>query len=411
MPTTDLALRQAKPKEKNYKIADEKGLYLEVRTNGAKYWRHKYRFAGKEKLISHGVYPEISLTKAREARDDARRLLREGIDPSRFRQEASNRLRQETSNTFELVAAEWYQKKLSTWATSTAEKRKALIKKDLCTWLGSTPINNIDTHDLLAVLQRIEDRGAIDTAHNARQVLNQIFRYAKQTRRVSENPASDLAGALRPKDTKHRPAITKPIEFGELLNAIDKYSGTHVVRCLLQLCPLLFQRPGEMIAMRWEELDMDQSIWHIPEEKMKMGIAHDVPLSKQALAILKDLKQLTGNREYVFPGARNPRSHVSAATINNALQKLGYDTKSTHCAHGFRASARTLLDEVKGYKLEWIEQQLAHQVRDSLGRAYNRTTHLPQRAEMMQGWADYLDNLKLQVNTPNVLTPNFSAPT
>jgi len=394
MALTDIKARQAKPQEKIYRITDEQGLYLEVHPSGSKYWRHKYRFAGKEKRISHGVYPEVSLAQARAARDEARRLLREGVDPSQFRKTTKQTQAREASNTFSALAAEWFEKQRPTWAASTASKRQGLIKNDLNPWLGSTPITDIDTHDLLGVLQRIEDRGAIDTAHNARQVLNQIFRYAKQTRRIEENPATDLAGAIRPKATKHRPAIIDPVQLGKLLADIDRYNGTHVVRCLLKLCPLLFQRPGEMIAMQWAEIDWEAAVWRIPADKMKMGIAHDVPLSEQAIAILRDLERRTGHRPYVFPNARNPRSHASPATINSALQKLGYDTKTQHCAHGFRASARTLLDEVMGYRLEWIEQQLAHQVRDSLGRAYNRTKHLPQRAEMMQAWADYLDGLR-----------------
>jgi integrase len=394
MALTDPKIRQAKTQDKAYKISDEKGLFLLVHPNGSKYWRHKYRFAGKEKLIAYGVYPEVTLAEARKERDESRRLIREGIDPSRFRQTTKATQEREAQNTFRVLAAEWYEKQRPTWAKSTAEKRQGLINNDLNPRLGNLPVKEIDTHDLLSTLQRIEDRGAIDTAHNARQVLNQIFRYAKQTRRVTENPATDLAGALRPKPTKHRPAIIEPFNFGKLLRAIDRYSGTHVVRCLLKLCPLLFQRPGEMIAMKWEEIDLDSAVWHIPAEKMKMGIAHDVPLSEQSIAILKDIEPISGRRPYVFPSARNPREHASAATINNALQKLGYDTKAEHCAHGFRASARTLLDEQLGYQLEWIEQQLAHQVRDSLGRAYNRTKHLPQRSEMMQAWADYLDQLK-----------------
>lgn len=411
MALTDPKIRQAKPKEKAYKITDEKGLYLEVRPNGSKWWRHKYRFTGKEKLISHGVYPEVTLAEARAARDEARRLLREGIDPSQLRKSVKREQAKELQNTFKLLAAEWFEKQRSTWAQSTADKRQGLINNDLNPWLGRPPVSDIDTHDLLSVLQRIEDRGAIDTAHNARQVLNQIFRHAKQTRRIKENPATDLAGAIRPKATKHRPAITDPVEFGKLLKAIDRYDGTHVIRCLLKLCPLLFQRPGEMIEMMWEEIDWEAAVWNIPADKMKMGVAHAVPLSEQATAILEDLRQLTGNRPYVFPSARNPRGHASPATINSALQKLGYDTKKQHCAHGFRASARTLLDEVMGFRLEWIEQQLAHQVRDTLGRAYNRTKHLPQRSEMMQQWGDYLDNLKLEATTPNVVAGNFRTTT
>ena len=394
LATSDTKLRQAKPKEKPYRIADEKGLYLEVRPNGAKYWRHKYRFQGKEKRISHGVYPEVSLAAARDARDEARRLLREDIDPSQYRRTTKAQGEANAQNTFAAVSDEWYAKQLPTWAESTAKKRRGLINNDLLPWLGKRPIADIDTHDLLGVLQRIENRKAIDTAHNARQVLNQVFRYAKQTRRVTSNPATDLAGAIQTKPAVHRPAITEPEEFGRLLVAIDAYNGTFPIQVLLKLCPLLFQRPGEMAAMRWDEIDLEQAIWHVPADKMKMREAHDVPLPDIAVELLQALHPLTGIREYVFPNARKPTSHATPATINRALRKMGYDTKTQHCAHGFRASARTMLDEVLGYRIEWIEQQLAHRVRDSLGRAYNRTKHLPQRKEMMQAWADYLEKLK-----------------
>ncbi|GAB5452220.1 MAG: hypothetical protein Hals2KO_25480 [Halioglobus sp.] len=249
MPLTAKIARDAKPKEKVYRIADEKGLYLEVRPNGSKYWRHKYRYAGKEKRLAHGVFPEVSLSEARDARDDARRLLRQGMDPGRARRSRKAKAEWESDNTLRAIAEEWYEKQLSAWAESTASKRKRLLVKDIYPWIGTAPVNHLDTSDLLSVLQRIEDRGAIETAHNARQVLNQIFRYAKQTRRIEVNPATDLIGVLKPKGTQHRPAITTPTEFGKLLLAIDKYEGTHTIRCLLKLCPLLFQRPGEMIAM------------------------------------------------------------------------------------------------------------------------------------------------------------------
>jgi len=404
---TDPTAKQAKPKEKPYRLADEKGLYLEVHPNGSKYWRHKYRFAGKEKRLAHGVYPEVSLKQARNARDDARQLLRDGIDPGRARRSRKVRDLWEADNTFKSISKEWFDKQRPGWADSTATKRQALLDNDLSPWLGSTSINHIETMDLLSVLQRIEDRGAIETAHNARQVLNQIFRYAKQTRRISENPALDLAGALKPKGTTHRPAIVDPKEFGKLLRAIDGYKGTHVVRSLLKLCPLLFQRPGEMIAMEWSEIDWKGAVWQLPADKMKMRAAHAVPLSTQAVAILRDLEPLTSRLPYVFPNARRRKKHASPATINSALKKLGYDTKSQHCAHGFRASARTLLDEQLDFRLEWIEQQLAHQVRDSLGRAYNRTKHLPQRQQMMQGWADYLDILKQKKPVGQVIVASF----
>lgn len=394
MALTASTVKQAKSQAKIYRLADEKGLYLEVHPSGSKYWRHKYRFAGREKRLAHGVYPEVTLKEAREARDNARALLRQGIDPGRHRRSRKTRDVWEANNTFQAIAEKWYAKQEKAWATSTAEKRKGLLKNDLYPWLKSSAINHIETADLMVVLQRIEDRGAIDTAHTARQVLNQVFRYAKQTRRIDDNPASDLTGVLRPKGTRHRPAITEPEAFGKLLRDIDGYQGTHVVRCLLKLCPMLFQRPGEMIAMEWAEIDWESRTWNLPEKKMKTGHPHIAPLSTQALAILRDLEPLTGRLDYVFPNARRRREHASPATINSALQKLGYDTKTLHCAHGFRASARTLMDEQLGYRLEWIEQQLAHRVRDPLGRAYNRTTHLTQRKEMMQKWSDYLEVLK-----------------
>ncbi|MEM1110703.1 MAG: integrase arm-type DNA-binding domain-containing protein [Pseudomonadota bacterium] len=407
MPLTAQEVKQAKAREKVYRLADEKGLYLEVHPNGSKYWRHKYRFAGKEKRLAYGVYPEVGLKDARACRDDARALLRNDIDPGRVKRSRKSKEEWEAENTFKSVASEWFGKQTPIWAESTASKRRGLLQNDLNPWLGHTPINHLDTSDLLSVLQRIEDRGAIDTAHNARQVLNQIFRYAKQTRRIEANPAADLAGVLRPKGTRHRPAIVEPKEFGELLLAIDSYEGTHTVRCLLRLCPLLFQRPGEMISMEWQEIDWREGVWKLPGEKMKTTQPHIVPLATQSIEILRDLEPLTGRLPYVFPNARHRKKHASPATINSALQNLGYDTKTQHCAHGFRASARTLMDEQLGYRLEWIEQQLAHQVKDSLGRAYNRTKHLPQRQEMMQKWADYLDALKEQARDGNVVIGRF----
>jgi len=401
MPLSDARIRGAKAYIKPQKMFDEKGLFLLVKPNGSRYWHHKYRFAGKEKLISYGTYPEVSLAEARSCREESRRLLRENIDPSAFRKASAAALNRASKNTFSIISAEWYQKQLPKWANSTAKKRKQLLDNDLNGRLGTLPIENITTHELLSVLQRIEDRGAIDTAHNALQVLSQIFRYAKQSQRIDANPTVDLKGALRPISTSHRAAITEPRQLGDLLLKIENYSGTLIVKRLLQLCPILFQRPGEMISAKWSEIDMDEAIWKIPAEKMKMGIAHEVPLPEQAIELLKDLNQLTSHREYVFPNARNPRNHASAATINSGLRKLGIDTKAQHCAHGFRATARTLLDEKLNFRIEWIEQQLAHQVRDSLGRAYNRTKHLPQRVEMMQQWANYLDELKLQAAAEN----------
>lgn len=399
MALTDSKIRQLKAGEKDAKISDEKGLYLLIKPTGAKLWRVKYRFAGKEKLLALGSYPEISLKVAREKRDSARSQLANGIDPSELRKVNKLRAKEASANSFEAIANEWYAKQRPTWAATTANKRRAQLDKDLIPYLGARPVSELETVDLLACLRRIEQRGAIETAHNARQVLNQIFRYAKQTARTKHNPATDLAGAITTKKATHRAAITDPAEFGQLLAKIDAYKGSHIVRTLLALVPLLFQRPGELLAMEWNEIDFENATWSIPSSKMKMKSAHIVPLSTQAIALLKDLEPLTGNGRYVFPSQRSKGKHASENTINKALKNLGYDTSTQHCAHGFRASARTMLDEQLGFKLEWIEHQLAHAVKDALGRAYNRTTHLKQRQEMMQEWADYLDEQKSMQKT------------
>lgn len=408
MALTDPKVRQAKPKDKTYRISDEKGLYLEVQTNGSRYWRHKYRFNGKEKRLAYGVYPEVTLKEARNKRDASRKFLSDGIDPGAVKNARKIASGEAATNSFEVVAREWYEKQKPTWAPTTAKKRLALIENDLLPWLGKQPIADISAAELLTTLQRIEKRGAKDTAHNGRQVTAQIFRYARVTQRCKHDPALDLKGALAPKITNHRPAITDPAELGKLLVDIDEYKGTHIVRSLIALCPILFQRPGEMISMEWCEIDFETDEWNIPAKKMKMGIAHTVPLPQQAIAILEDLHPLTGNGCYVFPSQSKRRTHhASNGTINKALKNMGVDTSTTHCAHGFRATARTMLDEQLNFRVEWVEHQLAHQVRDALGRAYNRTKHLPQRKEMMQKWANYLDDLKEQIRGSNVITGAF----
>lgn len=411
MALTDTKVKTAKPAEKDYKLYDERGLFVLVKTNGSKYWRLKYMSGGKEKLLALGVYPDITLKDARELRDAARAQVAKGIDPNDTKR--ATKAENTGVNSFAVVAREWYAKQLPTWSPATAKKRLALLDNDLLPWMGARQIDDLTSKDLLTGLQRIEARGAKDTAHNARQVLSQIFRYARVTQRTTNDPVQDLKGALAPKLAKHRPAITEPSEFGQLLVKIDQYTGSYIVRALLSLCPLLFQRPGEMIAMQWADIDWEQGEWrYTPPKTIKKttcpeGVSHTVPLSQQAIGILRELQPLTGERGYVFPSERRQGGHASAGTINKALQIMGYDTSATHCAHGFRSSARTMLDEVLGFRVEWIEHQLAHAVRDALGRAYNRTTHLPQRKVMMQQWADYLDTLRLQAQSPNVIAANF----
>jgi integrase len=406
MALTDPKIRQAKAKEKPYKLGDEKGLFLLVNPAGSKLWRLKYRFAGKEKLLTLGSYPEVSLKEAREKRDQARSQMANGLDPGQLRQLEKQQKLYDSTNSFSAIANEWLTKQMAVWGAATATKRRALLNNDLIPYLGKHPIAELETFNLLAVLRRIEERGAIETAHNARQLLNQIFRYAKQTGLIKENPASDLVGAIAPKKTMHRPAITDPAGFGQLLLKIDRYKGTHIVRVLLALAPLLFQRPGELLAMKWADVDFENGEWRYTVGKTKTP--HIVPLSRQAKALLLDIKPLTGSGIFVFPSQRRSGKHASENTINKALRNMGYDTETQHCAHGFRASARTMLEECLDVRVELIEHQLAHAVKDPLGRAYNRTKHIDKRHEMMQAWADYLDSLRLVAREGNVVVMTHS---
>jgi integrase len=411
MPLSDVKAKAAKPLEKTYRLSDEKGMYLEITPKGQKYWRIKYRFAGKEKRLAIGVYPEVSLKEARDIRDNARKQLRDGIDPNELKKANKAHAQESAANSFTNLANEWYAKQLPHWAPATTKKRRALLDNDLIPYLGKRPINELKTIDLLTCLQRIEKRGAIDTAHNGRQVLNQICRYAKQTQRLEHNPAIDLEGAIAKKITKHRAAITDPAQFGKLLVKIDQYQGTHIIRTMLALAPLLFQRPGELASMEWQEIDFEQGLWNIPKEKKKERRKrtddHIVPLCRQAIELLRDIQPLTGNGQYVFPGQRKAGTHANEASINKALRNIGYCTKEDQSFHGFRASATTMLNERLGFRTDWIEQQTGHTVKDANGAAYNRTRYLEQRKDMIQHWGDYLDELKHQTLSGNVITGTF----
>lgn len=415
MPLTELAVKQAKAKEKDYKLSDERGMFLLVKKNSSKYWRLKYRHphTKKERVLALGVYPDVSLKIARQKREEAKDLLSKGLDPNDHKRATKAALSVAASNSFESMANEWFSKQVTTWAPATTKKHRALLDNDLIPFLGPRPINELETYELLGVLNRIVDRKAMDTAHKCRQILNQICRYAKQTGRSKHNPATDLAGALPEKNTQHRAAITDPAMFGKLLVDIDGYKGTPIIRTMLALAPLLFQRPGELASMEWAELDLTEGYWHIPKSKKKERNKregdHTVPLSTQAQELLLEIQPLTGRRQYVFPNQRNYAKHASPESVNKALRDMGYSTKDQHCFHGFRASARTMLDEQLSLRVEWIEHQLAHTVRDPLGRAYNRTKHLPQRIDMMQRWANYLDDLKTQTLAGNVITATFGA--
>ncbi|MGO8756194.1 MAG: tyrosine-type recombinase/integrase [Gallionellaceae bacterium] len=402
MSLTDTAIRNAKPgitpngksTDKPYKMGDAGGLYLEVAPSGGKWWRLKYRYDSKEKRLSLGVYPDVSLKDARQRRDDARKLLANGIDPGENRKVQKAAKSERSAHSFEVVAREWFAKFKHGWAASHSDKIIKRFENDVFPWIGGRPINEITAQELLQCLQRIEGRGALDTAHRAQQNCGQVFRYAVQTGRSVRDPSGDLRGALAPAKREHYASITEPKAVAELLRAIEGFRGTFIVQCALKLAPLLFVRPGELRKAEWSEIDLDKSEWNIPAERMKMRVLHLVPLSRQAVKILRELHALTGSGRYVFPGARTNGRAMSGAAINAALRRMGYNTKTEITGHGFRAMARTILHQDIGITPEVIEHQLAHRVPDALGTAYNRTKFLPERRKMMQQWADYLDKLK-----------------
>ena len=389
MKLTNTAVKNAKPKEKNYKLFDGGGLYLEITKTGAKYWRMKYRFAGKEKRLSIGVYPAISLKQAREKREKAKQLLLDGIDPSEQKQAAK---RMGENDSFESVARDWHERYKTTWTENHGDRILTRLEKDIFPWIGKRQINMITAPEVLAVLRRVESRGALETAHRAMQNCSQVFRYAVSTGKAERDPTQDLKGSLPPVKKRHLASITDPQKIGELLRAIDGYEGHFITRCALQLAPLVFVRPGELRHAEWAEIDLNAATWKIPAEKMKMRQVHIVPLSKQVKAILLEIKPLTGNGKYVFPSIRTNKRPMSENTVLGALRRLGY-TKEEMTGHGFRSMASTLLNE-QGYNRDAIERQLAHSERDTIRAAYNYAEHLPSRVCMMQSWSDYLDSLK-----------------
>ncbi len=391
MPLTDTKVRNAKSKDKLYKLFDSGGLFLLVSPAGGKWWRFKYRFGGKEKLVSLGTYPDVSLATARERRDAARRQVAKGIDPSQARK-AMKTAKAQDENTFEVVAREWHTKFTSTWTPGYAATTISRLENNIFPYIGAHPINMVKAKELLMVLRRIESRGALESAHRVRSICSRVFRYAIATGRAERDSAADLRGALPPVKPKHLSAITDPKKVAGLLRAINGYQGSPVTRCALHLAPLVFVRPGELRHMEWEEIDFDAAEWNIPAEKMKTRQPHLVPLSWQAIETLKEIQPLTGNGRYVFPSPRTPKRPMSNNAVLAALRRMGFE-KHEMTGHGFRAMARTILDEVLQIRPDYIEHQLAHAVRDPLGRAYNRTKHLPERRRMMQTWADYLDGL------------------
>lgn len=394
MPLTDTAIKNAKPKpDKAYKLPDEKGLYLLVTVNGGKWWRFDYRFDGKRKTLSMGTYPDTTLKQARDKRDNARSKLSDGIDPGENRKAVKSSRAESVSNSFEIIAREWGSKNIDTWPEKN-NRSKRMLERNIFPWLGSKPITDILPMDILTCLRRVEDRGTIETAHRILQICGQVFRYAVATGRIDRDITPDLRGALPPAKGEHFAAITEPKQVAELLRAIDSYQGSLSAISALKLAPMVFVRPGELRAAEWEHINFDTKEWRYFVTKTQ--VEHIVPLSGQAIAILQELHPVTGHGRFIFASERTPRGDrcMSENTLNAALKRLGYG-KDIMTAHGFRAMARTILDEVLSVRVDLIEHQLAHAVKDPNGRAYNRTAHLSERHKMMQLWADYLDGLKL----------------
>ena len=363
MSLTDTKIRTAKAREKAYKLADEKGLFLLVKPNGSKYWRFKYRFAGKEKLLSIGVYPDVTLAGARDKRDEARKLLASDVDPGVAKQVSKRATKASAENSFEAIAREWFIKHSVKWVESHRDDIIRRLERDIFPWMGKTSISKITPLELLSILHRVESRGAIETAHRLQQTCGQVFRYAIITGRAERDPTSDLRGALQPVRKRHYASITEPKAIAGLLKSIADYQGSFITKCALQLAPLVFVRPGELRKAEWSEINFDNVEWRIPAEKMKMRCLHIVPLSIQAISILKELQPLTSNAKYLFPSARSLQRPMSENTINAALRRLGY-AKEEMTAHGFRSMASTLLNE-QGWNRDAIERQLAHSVNNN----------------------------------------------
>jgi integrase len=390
MALTDTAIRNTKPSEKPIKLTDERGLYLLLKPNGSGWWRFDYRYGGKRKTLSMGVYPDVGLKEARNRRDEARKLLASDADPGENRKAVKAATMEKAANSFEVITREWYTKYSVTWNASHGERIIRRFERDIFPWIGSKPIAELAAPELLAAVRRIESRGALETAHRALGNCGQVFRYAIATGRATRDISADLRGALPPVKGEHFAAITEPKQVGALLRAMDGYTGSQIVRCALRLAPLVFVRPGELRKAEWKDIDLDGAEWRYIVTKT--NTPHIVPLSRQAVDILTELQALTGGGRFVFPGARTNGRPMSDNAILAAMRRMSID-KEEMSGHGFRAMARTILDEVLGFRPDFIEHQFAHAVKDPNGRAYNRTTHLAERRKMMQHWADYLDKL------------------
>ncbi len=399
MPTclSDAAVRNAKAKTKPYKMSDGDGLFLLVMPSGSKYWRLKYFFAGKEKLLALGVYPDVTLTDARERRAQARKVLAAGTDPGEAKKEAKRLLIDRQAHTFEAVARDWHQNRLTKWTPLYARKTLTRLEAHILTRLGTRPIADITAHELLAVIRKIEEH-SVDLAHRQLQICGQIFSYAVVTQRATNNPTASLRGALKPV-VKISHAYIKPNELREYLKKLEAYDGSLQTKLAMKFLLLTFVRTGELRGASWAEIDLDKAEWRIPAERMKMRDPHIVPLSRQATAILKELQPITGQWKYVFPNQHKPSGHMSENTILYALYRMGYHSRAT--GHGFRSTASTVLNE-HGFSPDVIERQLAHGERNKVRAAYNHAQYLPERRKMMQWWADYLEEIAARKEPPQV---------
>jgi integrase len=390
MPLSDIAIRHAKPGETDIRLFDGGGMFLLITPKGAKWWRFKYRHGGKNKLLSFGVYPEVSLKQAREERDKARELLRQGIDPSTARKQAKQAQKDSLESSFEFIAREWIGQQSERWTPSHAVQVLTSLEQDAFPALGARPLNEIEAPELLEVVRTIERRGALETASRVLQRCGAVFRYAIHTGRMKHNPAGDLRGALKTRKVEHRAALSRA-DLPELLRKIEAYDGRLLTRLALRLTALTFVRPGELRGARWEEFDIERAEWRIPAARMKMKAPHLVPLSVQALSTLEEIRPLTRHAEFVFPSERSFGKPMSENTVLYALYSLGYRSRMT--AHGFRAVASTILNE-SGFMSDVIERQLAHIEQNKVRAAYHRSEYLDERRRMMQWWADYLDGAR-----------------
>ena len=397
LPLTEVKVKNAGKQPKEYKLADGGGLYLLVTPSGGKLWRLDYRFNAKRKTLSIGAYPVVSLMEARQQRLDAQKLIANGADPGAVKMAQKAAQGDLAADFFEVIAREWHKehkdvKKITDEHATNIMNR---LEKDVFPWIGKKPILEVKASEIKAILDRVKDRGVVETARRIKTIIGQVYRHAIKTDRAMYDLTAGLKGHLPSvKDTrKHMSAITDPKELAPLLRAIDAYSGSFVVRCALKIAPMVFVRPGELRKAEWSEFDLEKKEWVIPGPKMKMRIPHIVPLSDQVIAVLEELRPLTGSGVYLFPSLRSATRPMSDNTINAAFKRMGFDG-DTIVGHGLRATARTLIHEVLSFTPDAIEAQLAHIVPDRLGAAYNRTSHLAERRKMMQTWADYLDGLK-----------------